>query len=240
MAQTSSAAREPSMEEILASIRRIIEDSDVARYPDPIAPFPPQGPRGEVTEFIRPVSNEAKREQDDETQSEKSAPANSVANFKEELTLRGTISDIAEFETGLEQEDDEPVLAAQNDDHHNDEWVPKAMGGAEALSVEETQEDDLISNHSAVEEGSAYPAASEGEGLTMSKEHILSEVTERYVATAFENLDHAMKAEPPRSFDDIAADIMRPMLQEWLDKNLPSLVERLVREEIERVVRRDR
>ena len=31
--------------------------------------------------------------------------------------------------------------------------------------------------------------------------------------------------------------ILRPMLREWLDDNLPSLVERLVREEIERVAR---
>ncbi|MBZ9917266.1 DUF2497 domain-containing protein, partial [Mesorhizobium sp. BR1-1-7] len=28
-----------------------------------------------------------------------------------------------------------------------------------------------------------------------------------------------------------------PMLQDWLDNNLPTLVERLVREEIERVAR---
>jgi cell pole-organizing protein PopZ len=33
MAQASSAQREPSMEEILASIRRIIEDSDTYRRP---------------------------------------------------------------------------------------------------------------------------------------------------------------------------------------------------------------
>ncbi len=42
---------------------------------------------------------------------------------------------------------------------------------------------------------------------------------------------------PRRSFDEIAAELLRPMLQDWLDKNLPTLVERLVREEIERVVR---
>lgn len=237
MAQTSSAAREPSMEEILASIRRIIEDSDVARHPEPIAPFPP---RGEVTEFIRPVSSEAKSEQDVPNQPERPVTANSVANFKEELTLRGTISDVTEIEADLDQKDEEPVPAAQNDDHRNDEWVPRGVGAIEALSVENPQEEALISNHSPAEEVSAEPAASDSEGSTMSKEHILSEMTERYVATAFENLDQAVKAEPPRSFDDIAADIMRPMLQDWLDKNLPDLVERLVREEIERVVRRDR
>ena len=35
----------------------------------------------------------------------------------------------------------------------------------------------------------------------------------------------------------VAEDMLRPMLQEWLDNNLPSLVERLVRSEIERIAR---
>jgi cell pole-organizing protein PopZ len=35
----------------------------------------------------------------------------------------------------------------------------------------------------------------------------------------------------------MAEQMLRPMLQEWLDNNLPVLVERLVREEIERVAR---
>ena len=37
--------------------------------------------------------------------------------------------------------------------------------------------------------------------------------------------------------DQIAEEMIRPMLQDWLDNNLPTLVERLVREEIERVAR---
>ncbi len=40
-----------------------------------------------------------------------------------------------------------------------------------------------------------------------------------------------------RSIDEITRDLLRPMLQSWLDENLPRLVERLVREEIERVSR---
>ena len=36
----------------------------------------------------------------------------------------------------------------------------------------------------------------------------------------------------------MAEEMLRPMLQDWLDNNLPTLVERLVREEIERVARR--
>jgi len=40
-----------------------------------------------------------------------------------------------------------------------------------------------------------------------------------------------------RSIDGITRDLLRPMLQSWLDEHLPRVVERLVREEIERVAR---
>lgn len=57
------------------------------------------------------------------------------------------------------------------------------------------------------------------------------------VARSFNELAVAVEMSERRSFDEIAAELMRPMLQEWLDDNLPTLVERLVREEIERVAR---
>ncbi len=57
------------------------------------------------------------------------------------------------------------------------------------------------------------------------------------VAQSFGALADAVDAGQRRSFDEIAEDMLRPMLQEWLDDNLPTLVERLVREEIERVAR---
>jgi cell pole-organizing protein PopZ len=40
------------------------------------------------------------------------------------------------------------------------------------------------------------------------------------------------------TLEDIVRDEMRPLLRAWLDENLPPLVERLVRAEIERVVGR--
>jgi uncharacterized protein len=39
-----------------------------------------------------------------------------------------------------------------------------------------------------------------------------------------------------RTLEDIVRDMLRPMLQSWLDEHLPGIVERLVREEITRVV----
>ncbi|MDP2732757.1 MAG: DUF2497 domain-containing protein, partial [Hoeflea sp.] len=60
------------------------------------------------------------------------------------------------------------------------------------------------------------------------------------VAAAFGELDAAIAAGQRRSFDEIAEEMLRPMLTQWLDDNLPTLVERLVREEIERVSRGNR
>lgn len=39
------------------------------------------------------------------------------------------------------------------------------------------------------------------------------------------------------TIENVAQDMLRPMLQEWLEDNLPTIVERMVREEIERVAR---
>ena len=66
---------------------------------------------------------------------------------------------------------------------------------------------------------------------------IVSAAVSEQVSRAFTDLAMAVDQGPRRSFDEIAEDMLRPMLQEWLDDNLPTLVERLVREEIERVAR---
>ena len=66
---------------------------------------------------------------------------------------------------------------------------------------------------------------------------IMSEEPGRQVAAAFGELSDAFAASRKKSFDEMAEEMMRPMLQDWLDNNLPLLVERLVREEIERVAR---
>ena len=48
------------------------------------------------------------------------------------------------------------------------------------------------------------------------------------------------RATGDRSIEDLTRDLLRGMLKQWLDDNLPPLVERLVREEIERVARQGR
>lgn len=57
------------------------------------------------------------------------------------------------------------------------------------------------------------------------------------VASSFERLTGMIMDGRKDELDRIVGGIMRPMLREWLEDNLPSLVERIVREEIERVSR---
>jgi cell pole-organizing protein PopZ len=67
---------------------------------------------------------------------------------------------------------------------------------------------------------------------------LLSPRTSAAVDTAFSSLSHMVLSQPPRTLEDLVRDMLRPMLKQWLDANLPDMVERLVRAEIERVSRR--
>jgi cell pole-organizing protein PopZ len=67
--------------------------------------------------------------------------------------------------------------------------------------------------------------------------NLLSAEAGAQVAKSFSDLAAVFNGVERRTLEDMAGEILRPMLQEWLDDNLPTLVERLVREEIERVSR---
>ncbi len=41
-----------------------------------------------------------------------------------------------------------------------------------------------------------------------------------------------------RTLEDMVIELMRPLLKDWLDKNLPAVVERLVQKEIDRIAKR--
>ena len=44
--------------------------------------------------------------------------------------------------------------------------------------------------------------------------------------------------QPTQSIDDAALNIMKPLIKEWLDNNLPTLIERIISEEIKQLVPR--
>jgi cell pole-organizing protein PopZ len=66
---------------------------------------------------------------------------------------------------------------------------------------------------------------------------ILSSETDLAVARAFNSLSRTVLSDNARTLEDLVTEMLRPLLKAWLDDNLPALVERLVRMEIERVAR---
>ncbi|WP_156453442.1 DUF2497 domain-containing protein, partial [Methylobacterium sp. CCH5-D2] len=68
-------------------------------------------------------------------------------------------------------------------------------------------------------------------------EPLISAATDASVNSAFNALAHTVLSRNARTLDDLVAEMLRPMLKAWLDDNLPVMVERLVRAEIERVSR---
>ena len=66
---------------------------------------------------------------------------------------------------------------------------------------------------------------------------ILSPSTTAAVDSAFNTLAHNMLAQNSQTLDGLVREMLRPMLKAWLDDNLPNMVERMVRIEIERVSR---
>jgi cell pole-organizing protein PopZ len=66
---------------------------------------------------------------------------------------------------------------------------------------------------------------------------LLSSEAGAYVSASFDELTRTMMSGNARKLDEMVEEILRPMLKTWLESNLPQMVERMVREEIERVSR---
>ena len=74
--------------------------------------------------------------------------------------------------------------------------------------------------------------------VVMEDEGLISDQTGSVVSAAFKTLSAARPVMPgPEVMEAMARELLRPMLKEWLDDHLPTIVERLVRAEIERVAR---
>jgi cell pole-organizing protein PopZ len=72
---------------------------------------------------------------------------------------------------------------------------------------------------------------------TKDEPQLVSEQVDQAVQSSFQALNAARSMASGPALENMTRDLLRPMLKEWLDDNLPSMVERLVRAEIERVAR---
>jgi len=216
MAQASSAQREPSMEEILASIRRIIEDNETGRGDDG-ATARDKASDAEGTDQVRSELRQSLQIQPSRHEQEVASP--SLGRPETPVSVQPASQPL---------DSDDPDLTDEEDE--DDSPIPVAANAPTAAPPH--ARDAAISWGATVELPAAHPPRIEPE-----RRGILSEISGRKVAAAFEELNEALLANRRKTLDQMAEEMLRPMLQEWLDNNLPQMVERLVREEIERIAR---
>ncbi len=83
----------------------------------------------------------------------------------------------------------------------------------------------------------SQPRSRRDGGDELGEQGLVSVATSAAVDSAFNTLAQTVLVQNGRTLEDLVREMLRPMLKVWLDDNLPSLVERLVRAEIERVSR---
>jgi uncharacterized protein len=83
----------------------------------------------------------------------------------------------------------------------------------------------------------SQPSEPATSGQRSTSEGLLSPATTSALDAAFNALAQTAQPRRGRTVEELVSELMRPMLKTWLDENLPAIVERLVRAEIERISR---
>ena len=209
-------ASEPTMEEILSSIRKIISDDDKGATP-PVAAKAAARPRPAAPPPVAKVEPVAEPEPEPEAVSQSGA------------------DDIFDLTEVVEEE---AVADLQADD-----WEIAEEG----LLDPDTLDDVSFSDpepEPAPEPVSPpvveRPAAAAHRATAPKPEPLLSSEAADAASSAFGELANTLlsRNNDARTLEELVQEMLRPMLKTWLNENLPPMVERLVREEIERVTRR--
>jgi uncharacterized protein len=218
---------EPSMEEILASIRRIIADDE----PKKPAASPPPPPAAPPSASVPP-------------------PPRAAAPRSPALEEQDIEAALAGLRPGRAPE---PPVQSQNLSRQRLEPSPPAQPPASYQTFE--RQPERTYGHASVAKSERPPQLereylSRAEGISRQPAEagrqpaegaaarpLLSPSATAAVDTSFHALAHTVLVQNTSTLEDIVREMLRPMLKTWLDDNLPVLVERLVRAEIERVSR---
>jgi len=195
----AAKAQEPSMEEILASIRRIIADDDAARTP-------------------------AKAVEPNQPALATSSPANGR-------------HDISAMLGSFEAPNTVPVEPARPDLLDLSETKQAEATSASGLRSIDGKADAIFNPSQSPPVTNSVVEPRRQIQRNMPDRPLLAPSTTAAVDSAFTALAQSVLAKNARTLDDLVSEMLRPMLKAWLDDNLPELVERIVRDEIERVSR---
>jgi uncharacterized protein len=216
-------AQEPSMEEILASIRRIIADDDAskpAKAPEPAVPKPPPVAAVPPAPPPPPPPVATSKPVDVDAMLVELEPAKPEPPPEPKPT----------FESRPEPA--KPAPPPSPDVLDLTEAMAAPSSGPNFRTIDGS--DDVVFTERAPEPPPVLepppPAPPMDRGL-------ISNATAAAVDSAFNSLAATVLGQNARTLEDLVKEMLRPMLKSWLDDNLPSLVERIVRAEIERVSR---
>ena len=203
---TDQTAQEPTMEEILASIRRIISEDDApAETAAAPATEPAPEPEPEAVEISPAMMDETPSVQE---------PAASDEDVLE-LTDRYEAPDAEHIgDLDIAPVEPEPVFAAEPEPFPD--AAPASAPVVQARAPEPASDDGLVGATAATATASAFA------GLA---------------ASLRQPEQAAFSGGTGPTVDDLARQLLRPMLKEWLDANLPAIVEAQVRKEVERIAR---
>jgi cell pole-organizing protein PopZ len=227
--------QEPSMEEILASIRRIIADDEakppVAEKPSdpPAQAKPPEKPAAapaakapamsDIPPSAIPAAQAATAKATPNSQDDIDALLNGLDEATTPEEIRPPLPDGDVFELTDEMAVPEPPQPSfhkidPQDDLEFTETAAKALHRPPVFEPPPFES----------------PAAAPPQPM-------LSRSTVSAVESAFNTLANTVLSNNARTLEDLVKEMLRPMLKSWLDDNLPGLVERIVKAEIERVSR---
>ncbi|WP_323762867.1 DUF2497 domain-containing protein [Maricaulis sp.] len=196
-----AAENEPSMEEILSSIRRIINEDDE------------DAPAEAEAEAEAAPADEEPKSQDDVDALFDEPAADDGGDDVLELT---DLVDASDEGTDPMAVDDDLMIV----DREEQEPEPEP----EPVMAEPEPEIDFDALADETADGiMSEPAAA----AAMGSFHTLAE-------------NIRISEEEGRTLEGVVRALLRPMLKEWLDSNLPSIVDEKVQAEIDRVARRRR
>jgi len=258
--------QEPSMEEILASIRRIIADDEAK--PSEAKPPEAKSPEAKPAADAKPAAAEkpasppapAKPEppaakpaamkdvQPSAIAPKPAAAAPKPAPLPPEPAVSNNQDDIDAMLASLDAATPESDIRPSQPDGEvfdlTDEMaLPDSAPAPAASSFHKIDpQDDIEFTETpaakALHRQPAYePPPFESAAAATPAQQILSRSTVSAVESAFNSLANTVLSNNARTLEDLVKEMLRPMLKSWLDDNLPGLVERIVKAEIERVSR---
>jgi cell pole-organizing protein PopZ len=232
--------QEPSMEEILASIRRIIAD-DEAKPPavaeksasPPAQAKPPEKPAAAPPAAKAPVMSDIPPSAKPAPPPAAPAPAAAASNSQDDIDAM-----LAGLDEATSEAEIRPPLPDGEVFELTDDMALPDPPKSSFHKIE--PDDDLEFTETAAARAVHRQPVFEPppfETPAPPPQQILSRSTVSAVESAFNTLANTVLSNNARTLEDLVKEMLRPMLKSWLDDNLPGLVERIVKAEIERVSR---